>query len=73
MGIQALLDNLDRLSSYPALGIALAYSEAATPDQKELLAEIETNAFLEEKVIAEVAKEAEPDVKKRQSLSLIHI
>ena len=68
VGIQALLDNLDRLSSYPALGIALAYSEAATPDQKELLAEIETNAFLEEKVIAEVAKEAEPDVKKRQSL-----
>jgi hypothetical protein len=68
VGIQALLDNLDRLSSYPPLGIALAYSEAATPDQKELLAEIETNAFLEEKVIAEVAKEAEPDVKKRQSL-----
>jgi hypothetical protein len=68
VGIQALLDNLDRLSSYPALGIALAYSEAATPDQKELLAEIETNAFLEEKVIEEAAKEAEPDVKKRQSL-----
>jgi hypothetical protein len=68
VGIQTLLDNLDRLSSYPALGIALAYSEAATPEQKELLAEIETNAFLEEKVIEEVAKEAEPDVKKRVSL-----
>jgi hypothetical protein len=68
VGIQALLDNLDRLSSYPALGIALAYSEAATPDQKELLAEIETNAFLEEKVIEEAAVEAEPDVKKRVSL-----
>jgi hypothetical protein len=67
VGIQALLDNLDRLSSYPALGIALAYSEAATPDQKELLAEIETNAFLEEKVIEEAAA-AEPDVKKRVSL-----
>jgi hypothetical protein len=68
VGIQALLDNLDRLSSYPALGIALAYSEAATPDQKELLAEIETNAFLDEKVIEEAAVEAEPDVKKRVSL-----
>jgi hypothetical protein len=67
VGIQSLLDNLDRLSSYPALGIALAYSEAATPDQKELLAEIETNAFLEEKVIEEAAA-AEPDVKKRVSL-----
>jgi hypothetical protein len=69
VGIQALLDNLDRLSSYPALGIALAYSEAATPEQKELLAEIETNAFLEEKVIEEaVAAAAEPEVKKRLSL-----
>jgi hypothetical protein len=68
VGIQALLDNLDRLSSYPALGIALAYSEAATAEQKELLAEIETNAFLEEQVIAEAAAEAEPDVKKRVSL-----
>jgi hypothetical protein len=68
VGIQTLLDNLDRLSSYPALGIALAYSEAATAEQKELLAEIETNAFLEEKVIEEAAAEAEPDVKKRVSL-----
>jgi hypothetical protein len=68
VGIQALLDNLDRLSSYPALGIALAYSEAATAEQKELLAEIETNAFLEEKVIEEAAAEVEPDVKKRTTL-----
>jgi hypothetical protein len=45
-GIQALLDNLDRLSSDPELGAKLAYSEAATPEQKELLAEIETNAML---------------------------
>jgi hypothetical protein len=70
VGIQALLDNLDRLSSYPALGIALAYSEAATPEQKELLAEIETNAALEEKVIEEAVAvaAAEPEVKKRLSL-----
>jgi hypothetical protein len=68
VGIQALLDNLDRLSSYPALGIALAYSEAATAEQKELLAEIETNAFLDEKLIEEAAAEVEPEVKKRVSL-----
>ena len=68
VGIQTLLDNLDRLSSYPALGIALAYSEAATAEQKELLAEIEANAFLEEKVIEEAAAEVEPDVKKRTTL-----
>jgi hypothetical protein len=68
VGIQALLDNLDRLSSYPALGIALAYSEKATPEQQELLAEIETNAFLDEKEVAETAAEAEPDVKKRMTL-----
>jgi hypothetical protein len=69
VGIQSLLDNLDRLSSYPALGIALAYSDAATPEQKELLTELETNAALEEKVIEEtVAAEAEPEVKKRLSL-----
>jgi len=68
VGIQTLLDNLDRLSSYPALGIALAYSEAATAEQKELLAEIETNAFLEEKEIEEAAAEVEPDVKKRTTL-----
>ena len=68
VGIQSLLDNLDRLSSYPALGIALAYSEAATAEQRELLTEIETNAALEEKVIEEVVAEAEPEVKKRVSL-----
>ncbi len=67
-GIQALLDNLDRLSSYPALGVALAYSQAATPEQKELLAEIETNSVLEEKHIEEAAAEVEPDVKKRTTL-----
>jgi hypothetical protein len=67
-GIQALLDNLDRLTSYPPLSSALAYSEAATPEQKELLAEFETNAVIEEKEIEETAAEAVPDVKKRKTL-----
>ena len=67
-GIQALLDNLDRLSSDPDLGAKLAYSEAATPEQKELLAEIETNAMLKTQEMEEAAAEAVPDVKKRQTL-----
>ena len=62
-GIQVLLDNLDRLTSYPALSSALAYSEAATPEQKELLAEFETNAVIEEKEIEDAAAEVVPDVK----------
>ncbi len=67
-GIQTLLDNLDRLTSYPPLSSALAYSEAATPEQKELLAEFETNAVLKDSEIEEAAAEAEPDVKKRRTL-----
>lgn len=67
-GIQILLDNLDRLTSYPPLSSALAYSEAATPEQQELLAEFETNAVLKESKIEEAAAEAEPDVKKRRTL-----
>jgi hypothetical protein len=67
-GIQALLDNLDRLSSDPELGAKLAYSEAATPEQKELLAEIETNAMLKTQEMEEVAAEVVPDVKKRLTL-----
>ena len=67
-GIQALLDNLDRLSSDPALGARLASSTAATPEQKELLAEIETNAMLKTQEMEEAAAEAVPDVKKRLTL-----
>jgi hypothetical protein len=67
-GIQNLLDNLDRLTSYPPLSSALAYSEAATPEQKELLAEFETNAGIEEKEIEQTAAEAVPDIKRRKTL-----
>jgi hypothetical protein len=67
-GIQALLDNLDRLSSDPELGTKLAYSTAATPEQQELLSEIQTNKLLKEQEIEETAAEAVPDVKKRKTL-----
>ncbi|MGD0515883.1 MAG: hypothetical protein ABSA29_21470, partial [Terriglobales bacterium] len=67
-GIQALLDNLDRLSSDPELGSKLAYSTAATPEQQDLLAEIQTNKQLKEQEIADTAAEAVPDLQKRKTL-----
>ena len=67
-GIQALLDNLERLSSDPELGARLAISQAATPEQQELLTEIRTNAMLKAQEIEEAAAEAEPDVVKRKTL-----
>jgi hypothetical protein len=67
-GIQSLLDNLDRLSSDPELGVALAETTAATPDQQELLQEIKADAPIATKDIEDAAAEAEPDVKKRQTL-----
>ena len=67
-GIQGLLDNLDRLSSDPELGTKLAQSTVATPEQQELLSEIQRNATLKEHEMEEVAVEAVPDVKKRKTL-----
>jgi predicted transcriptional regulator len=67
-GIQSLLDNLDRLSSDEALGVALADSKAATKDQQELLQEIKADAPIATKELAEAAEIAEPDVKKRETL-----
>jgi hypothetical protein len=67
-GIQSLLDNLDRLSSDPELGVALAESKAATPDQQELLSEIKADVPMPAKDLAAIAEEVEPDVKKRQTL-----
>lgn len=67
-GIQGLLENLDRLTSYPLLAAALAYSENATPEQRDVLAEFEANVLLEESKIADAAAETIPDVKKRRTL-----
>lgn len=67
-GIQVLLENLDRLTSYPLLAAALAYSENATDEQREVLAEFEANAKIQENEIADAAAEAIPDLKKRKTL-----
>lgn len=67
-GIQALLDDLDRLSFDPRLIDTLAGSTAATPEQKALLEEAKQGAALKAEEIEEAAAEAEPDKAKRQTL-----
>ena len=66
-GIQALLDNLERLIADPQLVLAVAGSSAATAEQKELLGEMQKGAESMNE-IEEVAAEIEPDPVKRETL-----
>lgn len=65
--VGALLDNLERLTSVPALASALLASPSLTLDQRKQL-----NELLEEKsdvaALEEAAKEAEPDSARRSTL-----
>lgn len=67
-GVQALLDDLDRLSSDARLVVALTHCKAATPEQQELLVELQKTEGLAVPEIEEAAAEIEPDVKKRVTL-----
>jgi hypothetical protein len=67
LGIQALMEELDRVSESPALAAALEHSTALTADQKHQLHELHGSA-IDEAALAEAAAEAEPDVVKRQTL-----
>jgi hypothetical protein len=67
-GIQALLDDLERLTSDPQLIDALAHSQAASAEQQELIHEIKKNEATNVKEIEEAAAEAEPDPVKRETL-----
>jgi hypothetical protein len=67
-GIQALLDDLDRLSFDPRLIDTLAHSTAATPEQKALLEEAKHGATLKAEDMEEAAAEVVPDKAKRQTL-----
>jgi hypothetical protein len=66
-GVQALLENLDRLTAAPALPLALAACPAATVEQRHLLQEFQKGP-IEEGVLAEVAAAVEPDAQRRQTL-----
>ena len=67
-GIQALLDNLERLTSDPRLIAALAQSQAASAEQQELIREVQRDEAANIKEIEEAAAEAEPDPVKRETL-----
>ena len=67
-GIQALLGNMERLSSHEHLATALVQSQCATAEQQSLLAEIHKNEPIPAKDLEDAAKEAEPDPVKRETL-----
>lgn len=68
LGIQALMEELDRVSDSPALASALAQSTSLTADQKNQLHELLSSATGDPVALAEAAAEAEPDVTRRQTL-----
>ncbi|MGC1414428.1 MAG: hypothetical protein WA817_04055 [Candidatus Acidiferrum sp.] len=67
LGINALMEELERVSESPALAAALEHSSAITSDQKHQLHELLGSA-MDEAALAEAAADAEPDVAKRQTL-----
>ena len=67
IGIQALLEDLGRVSDSLALASALEHSSSVTADQKNLLKEMH-GGTADESHFAEAAAEAEPDPQRRQTL-----
>ena len=67
IGIQALLEDLGRVSDSLALASALEHSSSVTADQKNLLKEMH-GGMADESHFAEAAAEAEPDPQRRQTL-----
>jgi hypothetical protein len=67
LSLQALMEDLDRISSSHALAAAIEHSPNATPEQKNLLHELRGTS-IDETALAEAAAEAEPDSAKRQTL-----
>jgi hypothetical protein len=69
LGIQSLMEELDRVSDSPALASALEHSTSITADQKNQLQELHgPGAPVDQTALAEAAVEAEPDVVRRQTL-----
>jgi hypothetical protein len=66
-GIQALLDNLERLISDPQLVIAVGKCQGASAEQRDLLDEMQKGAVALNE-IEEAAAEIEPDPVKRETL-----
>jgi hypothetical protein len=69
LGIQALMEELDRISESPALASALEHSSSLTVDQKNQLHELHgPDNLIDETALAEAAAAAETDLARRQTL-----
>ena len=69
LGIQALMEELDRVSESPALAAALEHSTSLTADQKNQLHELHVEGNTpDHAALAEAAALAEPDEGRRQTL-----
>jgi hypothetical protein len=69
LGIQALMEELERVSESPALAAALEHSSSLTVDQKNQLHELHgPGNTIDEAALAEAAAAVEPDVVRRQTL-----
>ena len=69
LGIQALMEELERVSESPALAAALEHSTSLTVDQKNQLREIHGSGQpIDEAALAEAAAAAEPDPVRRETL-----
>lgn len=66
--IQDLFEDLDRLSTSPPLVAELIASGVVSPEQRVQLLDLQREDLEPEDAFAEAAKEAEPDVKKRETL-----
>jgi hypothetical protein len=65
--INALMEELERVSDSPALAAALEHSPSITAEQRHQLHEL-MGSSIDEAALAEAAAEAEPDAAKRQTL-----
>ena len=66
--IQELFEDLDRLSTYPTLVVALIASEAINADQRFMLLELQRAEPEPAEAFLEALEEAEPDKAKRETL-----
>jgi hypothetical protein len=69
LGIQALMEELDRVTESPALASALEHSSSLTVDQKNQLHELHgPDNLIDETALAEAAAAVESDLARRQTL-----
>lgn len=66
-GLQAMFEDLDRLTERPSLAIALLNHAPLSPDQRQQLEELKQGE-LDAKTLADAAADVEPDPGRRESL-----